>query len=115
MALGEGDAWLDQGANILCFGPSGTGKSSSRDRDVASPARPRRRGKSNMIVAARPMKGSTATNDEPDCAGGARFFQAKELAMTQRTIGVDLAIRGEHVAQIFEDGRAVGRPLALPA
>ena len=26
MALGEGDAWLDQGANILCFGPSGTGK-----------------------------------------------------------------------------------------
>jgi transposase len=31
--------------------------------------------------------------------------------MTQRTIGVDLAIRGEHVAQIFEDGRPVGRPL----
>lgn len=26
-ALGNGDAWLDQGANILCFGPSGTGKS----------------------------------------------------------------------------------------
>lgn len=31
--------------------------------------------------------------------------------MTQRTIGIDLAIRGEHVAQIFEDGRPVGRPL----
>jgi len=26
-ALGNGDAWLDQGANVLCFGPSGTGKS----------------------------------------------------------------------------------------
>jgi transposase len=31
--------------------------------------------------------------------------------MTHRTIGVDLAIRGDHVAQIFEDGRPVGRPL----
>lgn len=31
--------------------------------------------------------------------------------MTHRTIGVDLAIRGEHVAQIFEDGRPVGRSL----
>ena len=63
-----------------------------------------------MIVAAL-VKGSPATNDEPDCASGVRFFQAKELAMIQRTIGVDLAIRGEHVAQIFEDGRPVGRPL----
>ena len=27
IALGNGDAWLEQGANILCFGPSGTGKS----------------------------------------------------------------------------------------
>ena len=27
MALAESDAWLDQGANILCFGPSGIGKS----------------------------------------------------------------------------------------
>ena len=27
MALAEGDAWLDSGANILCFGPSGVGKS----------------------------------------------------------------------------------------
>lgn len=26
-ALGNGDAWVEQGANILCFGPSGTGKS----------------------------------------------------------------------------------------
>ena len=31
--------------------------------------------------------------------------------MTCRTIGVDLAIRGDHVAQIFEDGRPLGRPL----
>jgi len=29
MALAEGDAWLEQGANILLFGPSGTGKSTS--------------------------------------------------------------------------------------
>jgi DNA replication protein DnaC len=27
LALASGDAWLDQGANILLFGPSGTGKS----------------------------------------------------------------------------------------
>ena len=27
MALGAGDAWLEQGANILLFGPSGSGKS----------------------------------------------------------------------------------------
>lgn len=27
MALAEGDAWLDQGANILLFGPPGVGKS----------------------------------------------------------------------------------------
>ena len=26
MAFGSGDPWLEQGANILCFGPSGTGK-----------------------------------------------------------------------------------------
>ena len=25
--------------------------------------------------------------------------------MTRRTIGIDLAIRGDHVAQIFDDGR----------
>lgn len=31
--------------------------------------------------------------------------------MIQRTIGIDLAIRGDHVAQIFEDGRPIGRPL----
>jgi transposase len=31
--------------------------------------------------------------------------------MTQRSIGIDLAIRGDHVAQIFEDGRPLGRPI----
>jgi hypothetical protein len=31
--------------------------------------------------------------------------------MTQRTIGVDLAIRGDHVAQILDDGRPLGPPL----
>lgn len=31
--------------------------------------------------------------------------------MTRRTIGIDLAIRGEHVAQIFDDGLPLGRPL----
>jgi transposase len=31
--------------------------------------------------------------------------------MTFRTIGIDLAIRGDHVAQIYDDGRPVGRPL----
>lgn len=27
LALAQGDSWVEQGANILCFGPSGTGKS----------------------------------------------------------------------------------------
>jgi DNA replication protein DnaC len=27
LALAEADGWIEQGANILCFGPSGTGKS----------------------------------------------------------------------------------------
>lgn len=27
LALAEADSWIEQGANILCFGPSGTGKS----------------------------------------------------------------------------------------
>lgn len=31
--------------------------------------------------------------------------------MAQRTIGIDLAIRGDHVAQIFDDGRPSGKPL----
>jgi len=31
--------------------------------------------------------------------------------MTTRTIGIDLAIRGDHVAQIYDDGRPVGRPI----
>lgn len=29
----------------------------------------------------------------------------------QRTIGIDLAIRGDHVAQVFDNGRPTGRPL----
>jgi len=31
--------------------------------------------------------------------------------MTTRTIGIDLAIRGDQVAQIFDDGRPVGKAL----
>jgi transposase len=31
--------------------------------------------------------------------------------MTNRTIGIDLAIRGDHVAQIYDDSRPVGRPI----
>ena len=31
--------------------------------------------------------------------------------MTQRTIGIDLAIRGEHVAQIYDDGQPAGGAL----
>ena len=31
--------------------------------------------------------------------------------MTYRTIGIDLAIRGDHVAQIFDEGRPCGRPI----
>lgn len=31
--------------------------------------------------------------------------------MTRRTIGIDLAIRGDQVAQIFDDGRPIGRPI----
>ncbi|MCE6966948.1 IS110 family transposase, partial [Cereibacter sphaeroides] len=31
--------------------------------------------------------------------------------MINRTIGIDLAIRGDHVAQIYDDGRPVGRPI----
>lgn len=31
--------------------------------------------------------------------------------MTNRTIGIDLAIRGDHVAQIYDNGRPVGRPI----
>jgi transposase len=31
--------------------------------------------------------------------------------MVRRTIGIDLAIRGDHVARLFDDGHPVGRPL----
>ena len=31
--------------------------------------------------------------------------------MGQRTIGIDLAIRGDHVAQVFDDGRPSGKPI----
>jgi len=33
--------------------------------------------------------------------------------MTRRTIGIDLAIRGDHVAQIFDDGHPVGKPICF--
>jgi transposase len=39
------------------------------------------------------------------------WFHTRGHAMTRRTIGIDLAIRGDQVAQIFDDGRPVGRPL----
>ena len=31
--------------------------------------------------------------------------------MIERTVGIDLAVRGEHVARIFNDGRPVGKPI----
>ena len=31
--------------------------------------------------------------------------------MGQRTVGIDLAIRGDHVARIVDDGRPQGRPI----
>lgn len=31
--------------------------------------------------------------------------------MIERTVGIDLAVRGEHVARILDDGRPVGRPI----
>ena len=31
--------------------------------------------------------------------------------MINRTIGIDLAIRGDHVAQIYDNGQPVGRPI----
>jgi transposase len=34
-----------------------------------------------------------------------------EHAMTIRTIGIDLAIRGDQIAQIFDDGLPAGRPI----
>jgi transposase len=38
-------------------------------------------------------------------------IHAKEHAHERRTIGIDLAIRGDHVGQIFDDGRPVGKPI----
>ena len=31
--------------------------------------------------------------------------------MGQRTVGIDLAIRGDHVARIFDDGRPHAKPI----
>ena len=31
--------------------------------------------------------------------------------MGQRTVGIDLAIRGDHVARILDDGRPHGKPI----
>jgi hypothetical protein len=87
----------------------------SEDRLVTvtpvSPTRPRRRGKCNTIVAARPPRARRPrmTNLTVPAARGSS--QPRSLAMTQRTIGVDLAIRGDHVAQILDDGRPLGPPL----
>jgi transposase len=53
-----------------------------------------------------------ATNDTPDCdLGAGSRFETKGPLMTHRTIGIDLAIRGDHVAQIYDDGQPAGRPL----
>ena len=35
----------------------------------------------------------------------------QENFMGQRTIGIDLAIRGDHVARIFDDGRPHAKPI----
>src|SRR5918995_1847679 len=35
----------------------------------------------------------------------------REDRMGQRTVGIDLAIRGDHVARILDDGRPSGRPI----
>ena len=35
--------------------------------------------------------------------------------MARRTVGIDLAVRGDHVARVFDDGRPVGRPLRFRA
>ena len=59
-----------------------------------------------MIVASRPKQ--AATNDTPDCDLGVGSQLWRNLTMTHRTIGIDLAIRGDHVAQIFDDGRPAG-------
>ena len=31
--------------------------------------------------------------------------------MGQRTVGIDLAIRGDHVARVLDDGRPQGKPI----
>lgn len=49
-------------------------------------------------------------NDTPDCGRGAGSF-LKGSTIIHRTIGIDLAIRGDHVAQIYDDGRPAGRPV----
>src|SRR5512133_4090954 len=53
-----------------------------------------------------------ATNDVPDCADRSRARATfGEKAMIKRTVGIDLAIRGDQVAQIFDDGKPVGKPI----
>ncbi|MBP7002309.1 ATP-binding protein [Amaricoccus sp.] len=66
-------------------------------------------GKCNAIVAV--STDWPATNDIPVCAGRCAVPKQKEHAMTRRTLGIDLAIRGDQIAQIFDDGRPVGKPI----
>jgi hypothetical protein len=57
-------------------------------------------------VAARP-----ATNQAHGCVTQDFARITQENFMGQRTVGIDLAIRGDHVARIFDDGRPHAKPI----
>jgi hypothetical protein len=57
-------------------------------------------------VAAEP-----ATNQAHGCVTQDFARIAQENFMGQRTIGIDLAIHGDHVARILDDGRLHGKPI----